>query len=163
VHCDLHWLGESRSTVGLPGYPESVSSSIEICRLCRANPADSFEHVPPRAALNDEPQTVHGLDDWLARAEEGKMPGGRIEQRDAGAPTLCQRCNNNTGSWYGNELARAVGAGARILRDAPLEEFDALTEHRYASIRFRQSETGAPPPAGARPYRLSGAGRRVPA
>lgn len=81
----------------------------EICRICREAPATlSYEHVPPRAAFNDEPTTVYGLADWLAREEDGQMRGGRIEQRGAGASTLCARCNNNTGSWYGTELALAA-------------------------------------------------------
>jgi hypothetical protein len=119
---------------------------MPLCRVCREEEAQlSYEHVPPRAAFNEDPTTVYGLDDWLARHEDGTMSGGRIEQRGAGGRTLCERCNNNTGSWYGAELARAAAAGARILLDAPLREFDQLTEHRWAEVSLRQSETGPHP------------------
>jgi hypothetical protein len=83
--------------------------------------------------------------DWLAR-EEGGLRGGTIEQRGAGGFTLCQRCNNNTGSWYGRELVVAASAGARILRNAPLAELDRSTEPTYAKVKFRQQPRVGPHP-----------------
>jgi hypothetical protein len=117
-----------------------------ICRVCRREHAKlSFEHVPPRAAFNNEATTVYGLDDWLHRDEDGKLSGGRIAQRGAGDETLCEDCNNKTASWYGTELKRAANSGARILRESPLDELDASLEYRWADIDFRQSETGPHP------------------
>jgi hypothetical protein len=116
---------------------------VPACHVCREEEAQlSYEHVPPRSAFNDDPTTVYGLDNWLARDEEGQMSRGRIEQRGAGGRTLCERCNNSTGSWHGNELARAALAGARILLETPLRELDQLTEYRWANVGFRQFESG---------------------
>src|SRR5207302_1777288 len=78
-----------------------------------------------------------GIMDWLAR-KDGGLRGGTIEQRGAGGFTLCERCNNNTGSWYGRELIVAASAGARILRDAPLDDLDGSIEPTYVKARFRQ-------------------------
>jgi hypothetical protein len=119
-----------------------MADEEQICRICRSAEAKlSYEHVPPRAAFNEDPTTVYGLADWLAREEDGTMSGGRIEQRGVGARTLCERCNNNTGSWYGNELALAARAGARILlEEVPLTEFDALTESRYGRVTIKQTD-----------------------
>ena len=87
-----------------------------MCRICRVKPADSFEHVPPRKAFNDEPTTTFTIMEWLAR-EDGKLTGGKIERRGAGDAVLCQSCNNNTGSWYGRnssaQHAPALGSSAR--------------------------------------------------
>ena len=114
---------------------------VEVCRVCRSAQAKlSYEHVPPRSAFNEDPTTAYGLAEWLAREDDGTMTGGRIEQRGAGARTLCERCNNNTGSWYGNELALAARAGARILLGAPLKEFDTITEPRYARVKIKQTD-----------------------
>lgn len=118
---------------------------VEFCRICRSLPADSFEHVPPRKAFNDEPLRVHGIMDWLAR-KDGGLTGGTVEQRGAGAPTLCRRCNNNTGSWYGRELIVAASAGARLLRDMPLNEFDRSLEPTYAHVTFRRQPGIGPHP-----------------
>ena len=116
------------------------------CRICRREEANlSYEHVPPRAAFNDEPTTVYGFDDWLNRSPDGVLPGGRIEQRGAGAHTLCERCNNNTGSWYGTELKRAANTGAKLLMSTPLKEFDQLLEHRWAQVKLKQTEKGPHP------------------
>lgn len=73
------------------------------------------------------------------------MSGGGVEQRGAGERTLCERCDNNTGSWYGNELVLAARAGVRILREVPLDEFDALLEPRYADLRIMKTETSPHP------------------
>jgi hypothetical protein len=115
---------------------------MPVCRVCRREEANlSYEHVPPRSAFNDEPTTVYGLQDWLERGDDEGMRGGRIEQRGAGGRVLCERCNNVTGSWYANELARAARAAARILLETPVQEFDQLTEHRWAQVRIMQTET----------------------
>jgi hypothetical protein len=103
-----------------------------LCR--RADARLSFEHVPPRAAFNNERTTVFDLDDWFQRGERGELTGGRIAQRGAGDFTLCPDCNNKTGSWYGNELARAARSGVRILRESPLDELDASLEYIWASV-----------------------------
>lgn len=120
----------------------------ELCRICRINVADSFEHIPPRKALNNEPATAYSIVDWLAR-EEGGLTGGTVEQRGVGDVVLCQRCNNNTGSWYGSELVRAAGAGARILSELPLDELDASLDHAWATVKFKQQ-----PKIGPHPLRL---------
>lgn len=120
----------------------------ETCRICRVKPADSFEHVPPRKAFNDEPTTAYTIMDWLAR-EEGGLSGGTIEQRGAGDAVLCQSCNNNTGSWYGAELVRAARAGARILGQLPLDEFDAKLDPAWTTVVFKQQ-----PKIGPHPLRL---------
>lgn len=124
----------------------SLEDQTSVCRVCRrAHARLSFEHVPPRAAFNNTATRVYGLDDWLQRDEDGKLAGGRIAQRGAGDLTLCEDCNNKTGSWYGTELKRAANTGARLLSESPLEELDASLEHRWADVQFRQSETGPHP------------------
>jgi len=119
-----------------------VARSRGTCRICRRNSAElTFEHVPPRAAFNNEQTRVYGLDDWLQRSAGGEMTGGRLERRGAGDHTLCAECNNNTGSWYGTELRRAAKSAVRILRQLPLNELDAKLEPTWASVAFRQGAT----------------------
>ena len=118
----------------------------ETCHLCRKEYAKlSFEHTPPRSAFNDDRITAYGVEEWLRFGETGEWSGGRIEQRGAGSEVLCEDCNNKTGSWYGNELRVAANAGARLLRESPLAELDALLEHRWADVTFKQSAVGPHP------------------
>lgn len=122
--------------------------SVGTCRICRTNVADSFEHVPPRRAFNETPSRAFSIEDWLARAEGG-LTGGTVQQRGAGSTVLCQRCNNNTGSWYGSELVRAARAGANILSQLPLAELDTKLEYTAATVGFKQQ-----PGIGPHPLRL---------
>lgn len=117
-----------------------------ICRVCRREQASlTFEHVPPQAAFNDERKRVYRIEDWLERDETGALSGGRIEQRGAGNLTLCASCNSKTGSWYGNELARAARSAYGILRDAQLDELDKSLDYTWADVSFKQSKTGPYP------------------
>jgi hypothetical protein len=73
------------------------------CHLCGAWGPLTFEHVPPRAAFNNHrvlETDIHKLigGDLL---EELKNPKGKYNQRGSGKYTLCGRCNNDTGAWYG--------------------------------------------------------------
>jgi len=123
-----------------------VTTTAGRCHLCRREEARlSFEHVPPRAAFNEQPTRVYGLKEWLERSDDREVSGGRIEQRGAGRRSLCETCNNNTGSWYGNELNVAAASGARVLRELPLDEIDAMLDPMWADVKFRQSETGPHP------------------
>jgi hypothetical protein len=73
------------------------------CCICGYAGKLSFEHVPPKAAFNDRGVFQAHIDDLLA----GKwLPGeplarGKYIQRGAGRHSLCSKCNNNTGAWYG--------------------------------------------------------------
>ncbi|MGH7228400.1 MAG: hypothetical protein ACREIH_04220 [Nitrospiraceae bacterium] len=75
-----------------------------VCRLCGTEGPLSFEHVPPRAAFNNRPVIAYGFDEAIKAGPESPAKG-RIQQRGAGAYTLCVRCNNDTGRWYGNHYA----------------------------------------------------------
>ena len=71
----------------------------DICHICGLYKKLSFEHVPPEAAFNDRPvKEMRG--EALSNANFDKITG-KISQRGAGSYTLCESCNNNTGSWYG--------------------------------------------------------------
>jgi len=80
------------------------------CCICGVDGELSFEHVPPRAAFNDHRLFEADIDALL----KGKWsPGERIEdgkykQRGAGKYSLCGRCNNVTGSWYGTSYVQAA-------------------------------------------------------
>jgi hypothetical protein len=96
----------------------------------------TFEHVPPKSSFNEGRQEVFGLMDFLNRPPSGKMTGGRIEQRGAGEWSLCENCNNKTGSWYVPELGRATAAGVTILRQLPLKEIDANPDAEVVRVGF---------------------------
>src|SRR5690606_32841110 len=77
-------------------------SQYGTCRLCGRNGKLSYEHVPPKSAFNDSIAVVRKIDQYLAE-ERGERTRGDLQRRGAGGYTLCEKCNNCTGSWYGDE------------------------------------------------------------
>jgi hypothetical protein len=86
-----------------------------ICHLCGAHGPLSFEHVPPRAAFNDRPVVLYTIEQMLNLGPGERPPHGEILQRGAGGFTLCVRCNNGTGRWYGSRFAAWCHQGLETL------------------------------------------------
>jgi len=84
------------------------------CHLCGAEGRLSYEHVPPRAAFNKRPLVAKAIEDILEKGTVQEA-SGRICQRGAGAYTLCERCNNRTGTWYGRSFAEWTHQGMYLL------------------------------------------------
>jgi hypothetical protein len=80
-----------------------VADNIGECCICGTVGKLTFEHVPPEAAFNDRRVFQAKIDELV----DGKWtPGepiarGKYNQRGAGRHSLCAKCNNDTGSWYG--------------------------------------------------------------
>ncbi len=76
------------------------------CHLCGIKGPLSFEHVPPRSAFNDHPVFVADIKDLIGKWDgDFKNMKGKIHQLGAGGYTLCEKCNNLTGAWYGRDFA----------------------------------------------------------
>src|SRR5215208_1711456 len=65
------------------------------CHLCGQLKRLSFEHIPPKSAFNDNQRLFQTMRDLM----EGR-PYSRF-RRGIGSYSLCVRCNNLTGGWYG--------------------------------------------------------------
>jgi hypothetical protein len=84
-----------------------------LCHLCGTFGPLTFEHVPPSAAFNDHRVLEADIYKLIGSdsVEDLKNPQGKINQRGSGKHTLCHRCNNDTGGWYGRayvEFARRL-------------------------------------------------------
>lgn len=88
-----------------------------ICHLCGKHGPLSFEHIPPRAAFNDRPVRLYTFEEAMAVAPgEAPKTKGTVSQRGAGAFTLCERCNNLTGHWYGSHFVSWCYQGLGLLQ-----------------------------------------------
>lgn len=83
---------------------------IGKCALCGRDCELTFEHIPPRKAFNWIPEkTISGEQLICSLTDSNRMPWDfsglkyQNDQKGMGAYTLCQTCNNNTGTWYGDE------------------------------------------------------------
>jgi len=85
------------------------------CRICGAIGKLSFEHIPPEAAFNNKSvRLLEGIDAITKNINGTKY--SRISQKGFGNYTLCERCNNNTGAWYGNDFVNWCYQGMDLLR-----------------------------------------------
>ena len=73
------------------------------CHICGKVGKLSFEHVPPEAAFNNH--RVLRVSFQQALRQHPDHFRGRYQQKGAGANTLCESCNSDTGSWYGTAYA----------------------------------------------------------
>ncbi len=84
------------------------------CHLCGSVGKLSFEHVPPESAFNDR-RILRTTFNKVVGAESLDNLSGRVQQRGAGAFTLCEKCNSDTGSWYAPAYAAWALQAMRIL------------------------------------------------
>jgi hypothetical protein len=120
-----------------------------VCCICGNNGDLSFEHVPPRAAYNKATVIGYKWEDFT----KNQMKKGKSLQGGAGAYTLCVNCNNNTGSWYGNEYVKWSRTCLDVMRYWSIRKitFGTVFLHNVYPLRFLKqivtcffSLTGAP-------------------
>lgn len=85
-----------------------------VCRLCGQHGPLTFEHVPPKAAFNDRPVVMAAFDSALNIGPDDAIRGS-TQQRGMGGYTLCERCNNTTGHWYGSRFVAWCYQGLELL------------------------------------------------
>ncbi|MCJ7577853.1 MAG: hypothetical protein MUO91_05330 [candidate division Zixibacteria bacterium] len=73
------------------------------CHLCGNFGALSFEHVPPRAAFNNRRIIKVTFEQAISLGPD-EIVKGPIQQGGIGGHTLCPKCNNLTGHWYGTRF-----------------------------------------------------------
>src|SRR6185295_16031917 len=71
------------------------------CHVCGEYGKLSAEHVPPKSAFNDRRVVLH----HLSYGRPGDRQSKKIYQNRLSYPVLCERCNNDTGRWYGTSYA----------------------------------------------------------
>jgi hypothetical protein len=92
------------------------------CCICGTVGPLSFEHVPPKAAFNNRGVLLSTLDDFFENGTDlppGKKPRTRKSPKGMGRETLCPKCNNDTGGWYGNAYVDWAYQGMHFRHFAP--------------------------------------------
>lgn len=85
-------------------------NQMGYCHICGKYGKLSFEHIPPEDALNNNRAKLYTGDEALKK-NKGEFAKYQNQQKGMGKYTLCESCNNNTGSWYANAysgIAREV-------------------------------------------------------
>lgn len=77
-----------------------------ICALCGKPSKLTFEHIPPRGAFNNSPARIYKNIDILNSPNSSIFDTTGLvynnSQKGKGLYSLCPKCNNDTGTYYGN-------------------------------------------------------------
>jgi hypothetical protein len=86
-------------------------STSGVCKLCGKHGPLTKEHIPAKGGYKGTSYRVQVL------GGDKVLEGGRGDHYQRGFHTraLCEDCNNNTGSWYGDEFARWTKWGLKLL------------------------------------------------
>lgn len=105
------------------------------CALCGKACELTFEHVPPRAAFNSTPvRPVSGNEFFKEEVinDKERMPWDteglkyQNQQQGMGRYSLCQECNNNTGSWYGDAYITFARTAHTAIKNRTTEDPDGI-------------------------------------
>jgi hypothetical protein len=91
---------------------------IGQCCICGAEGVQlSFEHIPPRAAFNDQRIFEANIQGMVKGKWDGQSRPlqGQWVQGGAGKHTLCEKCNNDTGRWYGSVYVAMARQGLNLV------------------------------------------------
>ena len=109
------------------------------CALCRKEGKLTFEHIPPRSALNTAPaKLVNGAE----ILEKERMPWDleglhySNQQRGVGKYSLCPSCNNNTGTWYGTDYGLVANGIHVALLKSMDQQYLGYTLKNIHPLRF---------------------------
>ena len=83
-----------------------------ICCICGKETELTFEHIPPKASLNQSNLKSYNLWGYIINNDTRY----KQFQKGAGLYSLCGSCNNLTGEWYGAAYAEFVTQGMEYYR-----------------------------------------------
>lgn len=96
---------------------KSSKKQIGICRICGQEKELSFEHVPPRIALNKTTRHVSVPHEEWTKIDNflEYKPKGQVLQGGIGYYSLCRSCNSFLGQNYVRAYERWVQGGVEVI------------------------------------------------
>lgn len=83
-----------------------------ICCICGEKKELTYEHIPPKAAFNHFNLKLYDFYGYIIKNDTKY----KHLQQGAGLYSLCAKCNNDTGTWYGSAYAEFANQGMRYYR-----------------------------------------------
>lgn len=112
---------------------KSDKPNLGTCAICGKYGRLTFEHIPPRSAGNKHPVRMMTLDKFIR--ESNVNPNIQLDDphkssrlnRGSGMFSLCEKCNNTTGSLYGQEYKRVAAAFFQFIANENPQHGEAYT------------------------------------
>lgn len=117
-----------------------MSKHFGKCALCGKECELTFEHIPPRAAFNSTRAKAISGDKIMGN--DDRMPWNiaglpyQNQQRGMGRYTLCRECNNNTGTWYGDEYNQFAHTAWSLLHNDVVLKAQGVEIKRVYPLRL---------------------------
>jgi len=97
-----------------------------VCHICGKYGELTFEHIPPEKAFNSQRAKIYNGDEALKRSK-GEPSRYCNSQQGMGKYSLCESCNNNTGTWYAQTYCDfAMDVIKSLHKNEPLEHGDVV-------------------------------------
>lgn len=104
------------------------------CKICNKYGKLTFEHIPPKCALNDKEARIYTGDSFVElMCNKNKYPWEtegikyKLLQKGLGDYTLCSNCNNITGELYGEEYKKWFYTVLKLINDNKEQHMIAKT------------------------------------
>lgn len=117
-----------------------MSKHFGKCALCGKTCNLTFEHIPPSAAFNSLPAKPVSVDNL--ESDTDRMPWETEglsflnQQKGMGKYSLCESCNNNTGSWYGDDYITMAHKVAQMFSHKDYAQATGITILGIHPLRF---------------------------
>lgn len=117
--------------------------SQAYCHICGKYEYLTYEHIPPEKAFNNrkvfiisgtELKKMIGLEQLPWDAVRDKTVDKIQKQRGIGWYTLCGKCNNITGKWYGDGFIDFVEQGYQYIED--IGGYSKLVSNSTVKLQF---------------------------
>ena len=134
----LETIGTQASTAG-ELFPNAAHEGP--CRICGETRMLTEEHIPPRGAFNKERGRTVEVGALLNREELAMPDEGEVFQGGISGFTLCEECNNLTGTRWGREYQEWARRAAWLMRSQPQlpPEVDETPGYaRFPSVTFKE-------------------------
>lgn len=120
---------------------------VGVCRICKRSRQLTREHVPPRSAFNDRAYRQYYVDE-VSKSELLQWKTREVSARGMSVFSLCEECNNKTGTRYGSAYLDFVTAFCPVAKpenadkivSARVNMFPARVVKQAVSLMLSTSE-----------------------
>lgn len=117
-----------------------LKNGVGKCALCGKVCKLTFEHIPPRAANNSIPVRTISGGEYFRKNNRLPWDMSRLkynnQQKGMGLFSLCQECNNNTGTFYGNDYLEFVKRAVTMIIDGIPDNCHIVAFKRIYPLRI---------------------------
>jgi len=103
---------------------------IGECHICGKYGELTFEHIPPKMAFNWQRAKIYNGYEAINKSK-GEKAKYINSQQGMGRYSLCQSCNNNTGTWYAQTYCDFAMDVIKSIHKSPTLEHGDIVQYKF--------------------------------